>query len=206
MGITQVHPGHQENSSAALQMKEGRLIRVKHIFFLFLVITLALSFGGCKKKQPPVPDVPADTGAGTPTDTGEAQPPTERQTEGEAGADIFEECTKQLQPVFYDYNKSDVRDDQITALQNNARVLKSPQCGVVTVLIEGHCDERGTDEYNLALGERRANSAKDYLVSLGIPDNRLNTLSYGESRPFAQGQNEEAWAMNRRAHFVAVRK
>ena len=76
----------------------------------------------------------------------------------------------------------------------------------VRVEIEGHCDERGTDEYNLALGERRADSAKEYLLTLGIPDNRLSTLSYGESRPFAQGSNEDAWAQNRRAHFVAVRK
>jgi peptidoglycan-associated lipoprotein len=113
---------------------------------------------------------------------------------------------RQLQPVFFDYNQYDIREDQLASLQNNARVLKAGECGTVTVLIEGHCDERGTDEYNLALGERRADAAKDYLVSLGIPDGRLNTISYGESRPFSQGHNEDAWQQNRRAHFVAVRK
>ena len=68
--------------------------------------------------------------------------------------------------------------------------------------VQGHCDERGTNEYNLALGERRANSAKNYLVNLGAEAKRINTVSFGEEKPFAQGHNEEAWAQNRRAHFV----
>ena len=72
----------------------------------------------------------------------------------------------------------------------------------VTVIVEGHCDERGTNEYNLALGERRAESAKMFLVDLGIPANRIRTISYGEERPVDLGHNEEAWAKNRRAHFV----
>jgi peptidoglycan-associated lipoprotein len=170
-----------------------------------MILSLAFVVAGCKKKEPIPEPMPDQTQ--TPPSTGETPPMVEQPTGGEPQtADIFEECTRQLQPVFYDFNRSEVRDDQIAALQNNAKVLRSPQCGTVTVLIEGHCDERGTDEYNLALGERRADSAKDYLVSLGIPENRMNTLSYGESRPFAQGQNEDAWAQNRRAHFVAVRK
>lgn len=72
-----------------------------------------------------------------------------------------------------------------------------------SVIIEGHCDERGTAEYNLALGQRRANSAKDYIVNLGVAPVRLKTVSFGEEKPFADGSNEEAWAQNRRAHFVA---
>jgi len=72
--------------------------------------------------------------------------------------------------------------------------------------IEGHCDERGTGEYNLALGERRANSAKKYLVSLGIEPGRISTISYGEERPFDQGHSEDAWTKNRRAHFVILKK
>ena len=71
----------------------------------------------------------------------------------------------------------------------------------MTVLISGHCDERGTVEYNLALGEKRARAVKDYLVSLGVPARRLQITSYGESKPFAMGSNEAAWAQNRRAHF-----
>jgi peptidoglycan-associated lipoprotein len=71
-----------------------------------------------------------------------------------------------------------------------------------TVTIEGHCDERGTDEYNIALGERRANSAKRYLVNLGVDSSRLETVSYGEEKPVDSGHNEAAWKKNRRAHFV----
>jgi peptidoglycan-associated lipoprotein len=170
-----------------------------------MILSLAFIFAGCKKKEPiPEPMPEQNPPVTTPP---EPSPMTEQPTGGEPNtADIFEECTRQLQPVFFDYNRSEIREDQAAALQNNARVLKATQCGTVTVLIEGHCDERGTDEYNLALGERRADTAKDYLVNLGIPENRLSTLSYGESRPFAQGHNEDAWAQNRRAHFVAVRK
>jgi peptidoglycan-associated lipoprotein len=171
-----------------------------------MIFCVAFIFAGCKKKQP-IPEPMPETQNPPSTQPPEPAPLTEQPTGGEPSTvDIFEECTKQLQPVFFDYNRSDIREDQIPALQNDARVLKSPQCGTVTVLIEGHCDERGTDEYNLALGERRADAAKDYLVNLGIPENRLSTLSYGESRPFALGHNEAAWAQNRRAHFVAVRK
>ena len=74
------------------------------------------------------------------------------------------------------------------------------------VVLEGHCDERGTDQYNLALGDRRANAAKNYLVTLGIPEGRIRTVSYGEERPFDPGHNDSAWAKNRRAHIVLVRK
>jgi peptidoglycan-associated lipoprotein len=179
-------------------------LRVRALVVVLMILSVAFVFSGCKKKHP-IPEPMPETTA--PPGTGEAPPMVERPTGGEPStADIYEECTRKLQPVFFDFNRSEIRDDQITALQNNARVLKDPQCGTVTVLIEGHCDERGTDEYNLALGERRADGAKDYLVTLGIPENRLSTLSYGESRPFAQGHDEDAWAQNRRAQFVAVRK
>ena len=176
-------------------------------FISLLILIVTLTFAGCKKKEIPAPEPTPSTPSETSTPSGGEQPRDVQQTPGEmVEADLFDECTKQLQPVFFDYNMSDIRDDQIPALQNNARVLKAGECGTVTVLIEGHCDERGTDEYNLALGERRADAAKDYIVSLGIPDGRLTTLSYGESRPFAQGHDDESWAQNRRAHFVAVRK
>jgi len=106
-----------------------------------------------------------------------------------------------LGDVFFDYDKSAIRQDGVEQLKNNAAWLReNSQRGVV---IEGHCDERGTSEYNLALGERRANSTREYLVNLGIQANRLKTVSYGEERPFAVDHNEEAWAQNRRSHFVA---
>jgi len=106
-----------------------------------------------------------------------------------------------LGDVFYDYDKSDLRMDAIEQLKTNANWMQSNTAN--TVIIEGHCDERGTNEYNLALGERRANSARDYIVNLGVAPARMKTVSYGEERPFATGSTEEAWAQNRRAHFVA---
>jgi len=173
------------------------------LLFLFLIVCIAFTFAACKKKKEIIePPAPSTTPSGT---MGEQQPSSERQTgEGPLTLDIFDEVNKQLQPVFFDYNKYDIRDDQVSSLQTNARVLK--QNSTVSVLVEGHCDERGTEEYNQALGERRAQAAKDYLVSLGIAEARLSTLSYGETRPFAMGHNEDSWSLNRRAHFVAVRK
>lgn len=105
-----------------------------------------------------------------------------------------------LKPVLFDLDSSEVGTQGQQALQENAQVLrKYPQ---MQVTIEGHCDERGTAEYNLALGERRAIAARSYLVSLGIPAERLRTVSYGKEFPFDPGHNEEAWSKNRRAHFV----
>jgi peptidoglycan-associated lipoprotein len=106
-----------------------------------------------------------------------------------------------LGDVFYDFDKSELRTDAVAQLKTNANWMQEMRSN--SVIIEGHCDERGTSEYNLALGERRANSARDYIVNLGIAPARLKTVSYGEEKPFAAGSNEEAWAQNRRAHFVA---
>ncbi len=106
-----------------------------------------------------------------------------------------------LGDVFYDFDKSDLRSDAVEQLKTNANWMQTNSAN--NVIIEGHCDERGTSEYNLALGERRANSAKDYIVNLGVAPVRMKTVSYGEEKPFAAGSTEEAWAQNRRAHFVA---
>jgi peptidoglycan-associated lipoprotein len=109
-----------------------------------------------------------------------------------------------LEPVFYGYDSSEMTTENRAVLERNADVLRRYANWVVT--IEGHCDERGTAEYNLSLGERRAQSARAYLVSLGIPTDRLRTVSYGKEFPFDPGSNEEAWAKNRRAHFVVTSK
>ena len=102
--------------------------------------------------------------------------------------------------IFYDYDKSNIRNDQRATLQKQAEWLKRyPQ---VQITLEGHCDERGTREYNLALGERRANSAKDFLVANGIAANRVRVISYGKERPVALGHDEASWAQNRRAVSV----
>ena len=175
----------------------------KYFLFILLIVSVAFLLTACHKKAAPFE--PSTSGSTAPSQVGEA-PPSQPQQTNESGptVDDITEISRQLQPVFFDYNKYDIREDQIGALQNNARVLK--QNATVSALIEGHCDERGTEEYNLALGDRRAGAAKDFLVSLGIPDSRLSTISYGESRPFAQGHDEQAWAQNRRAQFVAVKK
>ncbi len=98
--------------------------------------------------------------------------------------------------VFFDFDKYNLKADARAALEKQAAWLK--KWPPVTITIDGHCDERGTREYNLALGERRANSVRDYLVALGINPNRIKTISYGKERPVALGSNEAAWAQNRR--------
>jgi peptidoglycan-associated lipoprotein len=105
-----------------------------------------------------------------------------------------------LKDVFFDFDKAVVRPDQQAALTENAAWLKANPGA--KLLVEGHCDERGTAEYNLALGERRAKAVKDVLVTAGIPADRISTISYGEERPFVLGHDESAWKWNRRAHFV----
>ena len=105
-----------------------------------------------------------------------------------------------LKDVFFNFDKSNIRDDQKAALNDNVGWLKG-NTGA-KLLIEGHTDERGTAEYNLALGERRAKAVKDYLVGAGIAADRISTISYGKERPFVLGHDESAWKWNRRAHFV----
>ena len=112
--------------------------------------------------------------------------------------------SKLLKDIYFDFDKYDIRPGDTEILKGNAALLaKFPD---VKIQIEGHCDERGTVEYNLALGERRANSAKGYLISLGIPEKRISTISYGKERPFDPAHNEEAWAKNRRAHSIILSK
>jgi peptidoglycan-associated lipoprotein len=109
-----------------------------------------------------------------------------------------------FQPVFFAYDQDDIDNEGQQALNNNAELMKKYPTWIVT--IEGHADERGTAEYNLALGERRALAARNYLVSLGIPADRLRTVSYGKEFPFEPGHDEGSWSKNRRAHFVVTSK
>jgi peptidoglycan-associated lipoprotein len=124
----------------------------------------------------------------------EAAPPPAAQPGME---ELFAQNVKD---AYFDFNKSDIRGDARDALTKDAEFLRSyPQ---LRVTIEGHCDERGSTEYNLGLGERRAQAAKNYLVSLGIQADRLDTVSWGKERPFCTEHNERCWQQNRRAHFV----
>ncbi len=124
-----------------------------------------------------------------------------KRTPGIEG-EVYE--SKLLKRVYFEFDKYEIRMSDLAILKENAAVLKKyPQ---VKVQIEGHCDERGTNEYNLALGERRANSTKQYLLSLGIEAERISIISYGEERPVEASHNEEAWGKNRRADFIVVSK
>jgi len=108
--------------------------------------------------------------------------------------------TKNVKDAFFDYDKADIRADARDALAQTAQFLR--QNAQVHVTIEGHCDERGSTEYNLALGDRRAQAVKDYLVSQGIGADRMQTVSYGKERPVCTDKNEECYQKNRRGHFV----
>jgi len=167
---------------------------------LLLVTSAALALSACAKKAPPeLPKPPQDT---TPTPTPTPPPPTPTPSGPRPGsqADFIASVTSDR--IFFDTDKSDVDDADKSTLQSQAAWLqKYPQ---VRVTIEGHADERGTREYNLALGERRANAAKNYLASLGVDAGRLTVISYGKERPDALGSDEASWAKNRRAVSVVV--
>jgi len=114
--------------------------------------------------------------------------------------DLNDLFLKEVRDAYFDFNKSDIRADARAALSKTADFLKNyPQ---IKVNIEGHCDERGSTEYNLALGDRRASATKQYLVSLGISADRITTVSYGKEKPFCTESNEACWQQNRRGHFV----
>lgn len=124
-----------------------------------------------------------------------------KKTPGIEG-EVFE--SKMFKMIHFDFDKYDIRPGDAEILKENATVLK--KFSTVKIQIEGHCDERGTLEYNLALGERRADNTKKYLLSIGIPADRISTISYGEEKPLDPGHNEETWGKNRRAQFVILSK
>ncbi len=158
-------------------------MRAKSLLWTCILLASVSFAGACKSTVKPA-EAPAKTEF---TDTGETTAP--RGEEPVAG----------LEAVYFDYDQSVIRDDQRATLGNNANAIKGMSLSKVTV--EGHCDERGSDEYNLALGERRANAVKQYLVDSGVTAS-VDTVSYGESRPAVQGSDDSAWRMNRRAEFV----
>jgi peptidoglycan-associated lipoprotein len=162
-----------------------------------VALILTFLFVGCAKEEPPPPTVEARPPAAPPP-----PPPPPPVTPPPAGPSISQQEFQafQNQDIYFDFDKYDLRTDARTILDRKASFLN--QNSSVRVQIEGHCDERGTVEYNLALGERRANAAKQYLTTAGISAGRLSTISYGEERPLDPGHTEAAWARNRRAHFV----
>jgi peptidoglycan-associated lipoprotein len=181
---------------------------------MVLAVLLTVVVGACAKKQPPVARPMPPPSANTnppppppPRPVSEPVPvPPEPLKDDAIGSRSLDDLNRDspLKPLFYDLDSSDVSAEGQQVLQANAAVLKKYPTWQVT--IEGHCDERGTAEYNLALGERRALAAKTYLVSLGIPADKVRTVSYGKEFPFDAGHDDGAWQKNRRAHFVITAK
>lgn len=148
-----------------------------------------------------------------------AKKPTHEEVVGETGivteegpglgteSDMEEQVPKpvlELKTIYFDFDRATIRDDMKAPLRANAdKILEHAAWG--EIIIEGHCDERGSEEYNFALGERRAATVKKYLVALGVPAERLETVSFGESQPAVQGHDESAWRYNRRAEFRSAR-
>lgn len=165
------------------------------LLFVLTMALVALFAAGCAKKAveappapPPAPPVVQPVRPEPTTPAPETPVPVPGVTAGD------------FTDVFFDLDSYTLRDDAKVALDRAAKLLRDQ--ADVNVTLEGHCDERGTVEYNQALGEKRANAARDYLVNAGVSAARVQTLSYGKERPFAEGHDESAWAQNRRAHFV----
>jgi peptidoglycan-associated lipoprotein len=184
-----------------------------------VILTIAFTFGACAKSKPPVakPVTPSSGGGAPSGTTGGAPKPPEPVAEPVGvppeppGIDPLKVSdidkinqNSPFQPVFFAYDSSEIESEGQQVLTANAAILKKYPEWVIT--IEGHSDERGTAEYNLALGNRRASAAKAYLISLGIPADRLRTVSYGKEFPFDPTHTESGWSLNRRAHFVLTSK
>lgn len=182
------------------------------LLLLSLISSLTVVGAGCSKKQitPPSSDRAASGSNMNYPDTGSTEgtlDDTNSQQYGSFGQDEQSDEYKrrhgrssaQFQPIYFDFDQSTIRKDMVQNLVANANYMKSSSDSIV---IEGNCDARGTNEYNLALGERRAINAKRYMVDLGVDGSRIRTVSYGEERPLFEGQDETSYQYNRRDDFV----
>jgi peptidoglycan-associated lipoprotein len=177
-------------------------------YALVAVVAFAVGLVGCKPKEPvakaPEPPVAPATPPPAPAPPPEAVPQkSEYDTLKETATDVIDKMGL-LGDIHFEYDKADIRAEDQPILAKNAETLKKFDFLLIT--IEGHCDERGSVEYNLALGERRAKAAQEYLVSLGVPADRMKTTSLGKEVPLCQESNEECWARNRRDHFSVTGK
>ena len=194
-----------------IQKNKHRIIRqpiYASLLFLFLVIVVGQA---CVKTPPPVePEPPTAPPAAPSVDTARppspppipAEPNVPAVPEDELSTRTLEEINREspLEPIFFQYDSSELDNPARQVIQRNVDILGTNPTWVVTV--EGHCDQRGTPEYNLALGERRALAVQDHLVSLGLNPTRVRTVSYGKEFPFDPADTDDAHATNRRAHFV----
>jgi peptidoglycan-associated lipoprotein len=193
------------------------MMRTRYLSVVALGVVVTLAVSGCHKNVPQVAAAqPAPAPAATPTlpppPATPPAPPRPVPTPAPLTEDeIFQRKTldqlnaeRPLSDVFFDYNMSEVRTDARGPLQVNADWMK--KWTGTQIMLEGHADSRGSAEYNLALGTRRANSVKDYLVSLGVPTTRITVVSKGKEAPFCTEATEACWQQNRRGHFVITGK
>ena len=180
------------------------------------LLVAALTASACAKKKPePPPPAPAPVAAPappvTPPPPPPPPPPPAPQPRVPTEDEIFSNKTldqlnveKPLADAFFAYDSTDLTEEARASLQKNADWMK--RWGSTKVMVEGHADSRGTNEYNLALGERRADAVRDYLVSLGLATDRITIVSKGEEQPFCSDENESCWQQNRRGHFIVTAK
>jgi peptidoglycan-associated lipoprotein len=188
--------------------------RRNKVFVLSAAVILAalILFTGCHKKVSTRPEeAPAQPVTQQPEPAQQPKAPekiSEKKAESVISSDITPEYAEGKEGMFadimFEYDKYDVKESYKSELQAVAAWMTKNSSAKVSV--EGNCDDRGTNEYNLALGDRRAKAVKDYLVSLGVPSSRIETISYGEEKPVCTEQSEECWAKNRRAHLVILTK
>ena len=188
----------------------------RQISTIALSAALAVFVAGCHKKVPAAAPLPPPPPPPAAPRTPPPPPPPPPPAAAPAPRPLSEEeifarksvdqlnAEHPLDDVFFDLNKEVLRDDAKPALQKDADWLK--KWGSVAVTLEGHCDSRGSAEYNLGLGNRRAITVKDYLVSLGVPASRITVVSKGKEQPFCNEENESCWQQNRRGHFVITAK
>ncbi|MFH1019963.1 MAG: peptidoglycan-associated lipoprotein Pal [Pseudomonadota bacterium] len=186
-------------------MKRGIL---QYMAMACVVVFLSLLAGGCAKQKVQSDKdmagggggaVKADTGAGM----GQEESLASKWIGGDSGAVLEGRTTAPMLPIYFDFDKSDIRADQKDRIKKNGDLLIGS--AKARVRVEGNTDERGTNEYNMALGERRAVTAVKYLVNMGVAEARIDTLSFGEEKPLNFGHDEMAWAQNRRDDFVIVK-
>ena len=177
-------------------------MRTRHLLGSWaMVLAIAVIATDCSRKREPETDV-RDRSELPPTvvDTPDGGAPDRRVEEEAMARERAMESVRE--PIYFDFDQSDLRSEAREVLNAKAEVLRNyPD---IRIRVEGHCDERGTVEYNLALGERRAEAARAYLIDLGIDPDRITTVSYGEERPAVEGSNEAAWSQNRRDEFIPL--
>lgn len=178
------------------QTRRNQMVILKNLTKFIAILAIGVSFINCRGKQEKPEAATPTESAGTGSDNSAVD--SMAMSFDAAGSDSGK--IDGLKTVFFDYDKATLSADSKKVIQGNVDWMKKNAS--TKVQIEGHCDDRGSIEYNVALGERRANAVKDYMVSLGLSSNRLATISYGEEKPLVSGENDAAWKKNRRANFV----